>query len=253
MLGDDTDREWEKFGKNDPYFGVLSDEKFRESNLTEDIKAEFFRSGFAYIDDVLAKIKQHVDADFTPNKALDFGCGVGRLVIPLANVAREVTGVDVSDSMLQEARKNCEVRSISNATFIQSDDELSGLRGHYDFIHSFIVFQHIPVSRGEKIFKSLILHLESEGVCVLHFTYAQPNASRGLIPLVKKYVPFVRVGANFFRRRKLFGPEMQMHAYDLNHLFFEIQKANVVNCYAEFTNHGGWLGVIVYFQKPKLA
>jgi 2-polyprenyl-3-methyl-5-hydroxy-6-metoxy-1,4-benzoquinol methylase len=82
-----TDRDWEKFGKNDPYFGVISDDKFKMSNLADENKEEFFKSGADYIDDVLSKIKLHIDPFFRPNKALDFGCGVGRLVIPLANIA----------------------------------------------------------------------------------------------------------------------------------------------------------------------
>lgn len=100
MFNNDTDKEWEKFGKYDPYFGVLTHDKFHKINLTDENKEEFFKSGFDYIDDVLEKIRSHIDQSFTIKKALDFGCGVGRLVIPLANVAKEVTGVDVSDSML---------------------------------------------------------------------------------------------------------------------------------------------------------
>jgi hypothetical protein len=35
MLNDITDKEWEKFGKNDAYFGVISCDKYRKLNLTE--------------------------------------------------------------------------------------------------------------------------------------------------------------------------------------------------------------------------
>ncbi len=91
MFSTDTDKEWEKFGKDDPYFGVLTDNKYQKSNLTDEKKNEFFKSGFDYINNVLANIRQHIDQTFTIKKALDFGCGVGRLVIPLANLAEEVT------------------------------------------------------------------------------------------------------------------------------------------------------------------
>jgi 2-polyprenyl-3-methyl-5-hydroxy-6-metoxy-1,4-benzoquinol methylase len=105
VAGRNTDKDWEKYGKEDAYYGVLSDEKFRKSQLTEDLKQEFFHSGETYIADILAKIRQRFQSDWTIGKAVDFGCGVGRLVIPLAKHAQEVTGIDVSESMLAEARK----------------------------------------------------------------------------------------------------------------------------------------------------
>jgi hypothetical protein len=37
------------------------------------------------------------------------------------------------------------------------------LKGKYDFIHSYIVFQHIPVERGKRIFEKLLAHLETGG------------------------------------------------------------------------------------------
>jgi 2-polyprenyl-3-methyl-5-hydroxy-6-metoxy-1,4-benzoquinol methylase len=91
MFHNDTDKEWEKFGKNDPYYGVLTKDEFRSKNLTEELKKEFFATGSSYINDLLDKIKRHIDKDFQIRKALDFGCGVGRLVIPLAEISQEVT------------------------------------------------------------------------------------------------------------------------------------------------------------------
>ena len=253
MFNRNTDKDWEKFGKDDPYFGVFTHDKFRKINLTDENREELFKTGFDYINDVLEKIRQHIDQTFMIKKALDFGCGVGRLVIPLANVAKEVTGVDVSDSMLNEAKKNCEARSLNNVVFVKSDDSLSLLNGKYDFIHSSIVFQHIPVTRGERIFENLIAHLESDGVCVVHFTYAKNYTIRKLVPFVKKYIPLSNVLINLIKGRNLFAPQMQMNPYNVNHLFLTIQKANVFDCYTEFTNHGGELGIVVYFKKPKMA
>lgn len=73
------------------------------------IKKEFFRSGYDYIDHVIKLIKNHIYPTYTVNKAFDFGCGVGRLVIPLTEIADHVTGVDVSESMLKEAKKTAKL------------------------------------------------------------------------------------------------------------------------------------------------
>jgi len=46
---------------------------------------------------------------------------------------------------------------------------------------------------------------------------------------------------------------MQMNAYDINRVFLMIQKANISDCYTEFTKHGEYLGIVIYFKKPKTA
>ena len=245
-----SDKEWEKFGKDDPYFGVITHDKYHKSNLTDESKEEFFESGSNYVDEVIEKVRQRIDPNFTLKRALDFGCGVGRLVIPLAKIAEEVTGVDVSDSMLNEAKKNCETRSIKNAVFSKSDDSLSFLDGKYNFIHSFIVFQHIPVKRGERIFENLISRLDNEGVCVVHFTYVPEYNSTKIFSFIKRFVPLSGNFMNLIKGRKFFAPQMQMNAYELNQLLLTIHNTNVRSCYAEFTNHGGMRGIVLYFQKP---
>ena len=44
-------------------------------------------------------------------------------------------------------------------------------------------------------------------------------------------------------------PEMQMNAYHMNEVLFLIQRAGVRRFHAELTDHGGELGVIIFFQK----
>lgn len=252
MFNQNTDAEWERFGRKDPYFGVLADAKFHAANLTDANREEFFRTGVEYVDDVLRKIRQHLDPDFTSRRVLDFGCGVGRLVIPFAKVAQEVTGVDVSDSMLREARRNCEARSVGNVTLVKSDDTLSRLNGTYDLVHSVMVFQHIPVSRGERIFEALLAHLEENGIGVVHFAYAKPQFLQRVSALAKRYVPFSGNLINLVKGRAFSTPQSQMNSYDINRLILILQQAKVVDCYTEFTDHGGHLGVILYFRKPKV-
>jgi 2-polyprenyl-3-methyl-5-hydroxy-6-metoxy-1,4-benzoquinol methylase len=253
MFGHRTDKEWGKFGKRDAYYGVYAQEKYRHANLTPEGKKEFFESGADHIGEVLENIARHLDPTFKITKALDFGCGVGRLTIPLADSATSVTGADVSESMLREARHNCDLRSIDNVVFVKSDDNLSELSGTYDLIHSYLVFQHIPVARGEQLFKKLLARLEAGGVCVAHFTYASTRRTKRLMRVVHKYVPFSGMAFNLIRGKAPSAPLMQMNAYGLNRVFRLIQDAQPLNCFVHFTRHDGELGVVIYFQKGKSA
>src|SRR5206468_646732 len=88
----DTDDAWKQWGLQDPYFGVLTNDKFRARKLTDEAKAEFLDSGRGHVEHVMAMIRRHCAPDFAPRRVLDFGCGVGRLVLPFARMAEHVVG-----------------------------------------------------------------------------------------------------------------------------------------------------------------
>lgn len=249
MINGNTDREWERFGATDPYYGVMTDEKYRKGNLTPRARETFFKSGEEHIAKVMGSIRRHIDSTYAPRKALDFGCGVGRLVIPLAKLAEHVVGVDISESMINEAKRNCESVSVRNVMFLRSDDNLSQLNERYDLIHSYIVFQHLPVHRGEAIFKRLLQRLENGGVCVVHFTYAKRSRIAIAISWVKSHIPTAKNFINLIRGRPFFAPQMAMYSYDLNRLLFLVQQQQIRDFYAEYTDHGGELGILLYFRK----
>lgn len=75
--------------------------------------------------------------------ALEIGCGVGRLLIPLARRVAHVVGVDISPVMIETSRAY--LASVSNVSARLTDGTLSGVAdASLDFVFSFIVFQHIP-------------------------------------------------------------------------------------------------------------
>ena len=250
MTPRDSDREWERFGRDDPYYGVTADEKCLHDRLDDDSLRDFFKSGEDHIDFVLTTIRTSVDSEFSPSTALDFGCGVGRCSIPLTRVCQSVVGVDVSDSMLQEARKNCSEHAVSNLSLVKSDDTLSRVSGPFDFVHSFVVFQHIPRKRGEEIFTRLIELLSDNGVAAVEFLYGRtdPAVIRTMGLLRKKIVPLHMV-ANLLYRRPVTTPLMEKNVYDLNRLLAILHEHECGNLHLTCTETGGMKKVILYFQK----
>ena len=75
-------------------------------------------------------------------EALEIGCGVGRLLVPLSEKIRAAHGVDISEVMIEKSRAFCAGHDITTVT---TDGTLRDFRdGSLDFVFSFIVFQHIP-------------------------------------------------------------------------------------------------------------
>jgi hypothetical protein len=151
--------------------------------------------------------------------------------------------------MLAEARANCAARAVRNVEFYLSDDSVAGFGGNYDLVHSYTVFQHIPVSRGELIFTRMLALLAYSGVGVLHFMYQTPYRTRKLGIFVRKCGFWGNQLINVSRGRGFFSLGMQMNPYDLNQTLLALQQNGVHDFYAEFTDHGGYLGVVLYFKK----
>src|SRR5688500_10455568 len=90
---------WDQLGREDPLWAVLTRPDRRGRTWDED---EFFATGRREIAEVLGRLPELPGE--SPRRALDFGCGVGRLTQALAERFDAVVGVDVAASMIEEAR-----------------------------------------------------------------------------------------------------------------------------------------------------
>jgi ubiquinone/menaquinone biosynthesis C-methylase UbiE len=269
-----TDTHWQAWGIRDPYFAVLTNPKYRIDAITPDAKLEFFAGGRRTVDVILETCRGYFGTHFAPQRVLDFGCGVGRLSIPFAAQAREVVGMDVAESMLAEARRNCEEQECHNVTLVLSDDSLSRATGQFDLVYSCLVLQHLEVARGRKLFAELVRKVQPGGYGVIQVTFAwdKYEAEFGLVPDRQAAPPapdgrhsqtkafwkrlFERLGIRTAPvtepKARAVGsdPEMQMNYYNLSQLMFILQRAGVQRVFSSFTNHSGAIGVFMYFQKP---
>jgi len=123
--------------------------------------------------------------------ALDFGCGVGRLVLPLAGHFGTVVGVDISDAYLAEAARNRDRKGVTNVEFTDSLDDLAAQRRRFDLVHSYIVFNHIPWARGKALIATLFGLLRPGGVLALHVLHKRHagRLRRGVSWLRRNFLP----------------------------------------------------------------
>jgi SAM-dependent methyltransferase len=74
-------------------------------------------------------------------RALDLGCGAGRLSVALAGRFGEVDAIDLSGAMIELARTQ---RARPNITYRQADLLDADGPGRYDFILSVMTLHHVP-------------------------------------------------------------------------------------------------------------
>jgi len=251
MATTNSDKAWKAYGKKDPYFGVVTHEKFRDKNLSEAHKKEFFETGHKYVKRTYAIINEYFDADFSPKSILDFGCGTGRLVIAFAPNVKRVVGLDISEDMLKEAAVNAQKLGQPHIEFYLSDDKLSAVANQqFDLVNCYIVLQHINLERGYTIIQELINRLKPGGVGVVQLNYTcQKGRKAKFVDYFRSRIPVVHGAFNLLENKPYSDPLMQMNAYDLNKVFFILQKSGLKNAHIKYGADGDCLGVTIFFQK----
>lgn len=238
-----TDKHWKEFGKSNPYFGVLSDDKFKSDVLDDQALAEFFETGRREVAQALARF-QSAFGDFNRGTCLDFGCGVGRNTIPLAENFQSVIAIDVSPGMLDEAGRNVQKNSAQNVVFRGNLGE-----DMFDFVYSNIVLQHIQPARGLAIVKNILRHVAIGGGGMIQLIFRAPPKMEALNRRLDA-MPWLWGFRNLRKGRKFDHPRMATYGYPIDEVLVSLYEAGIPAFFSEFTNHSDHIGLKIYFRKP---
>ena len=244
----DTDRMWERWGQYDPYYGVLADDRFNAANIDAN-RGEFFVTGDAYVAHLLARYAQHF-GELQRGRALDHGCGVGRLTLALARQFESVVGLDVSPTMLREAAANAEAQGLSNVTFALADDGLREASGTFDFVNSYIVLQHVPVSRGLRIFDALIDKTAPGGGFQIHVSIRTDAWRSRALWWASINVPGVKILQNILAGRPWNVPAMQMNDYPVGRLLTHLTDRGIADVLVGLERHDKFVTCSLLGRKP---
>jgi SAM-dependent methyltransferase len=129
--------EWNERAKEDAYYYVAFGRRDQD-------ESEFLATGADVVHGLEAELKRLVPGDRRERRALEIGCGPGRLMMPMSWNFGEIHGVDVSDEMIRRAMRalhdipNAFPRLTRGTGLSMFGDEM------FDFVYSYAVFQHIP-------------------------------------------------------------------------------------------------------------
>ena len=133
-------RDWEDLARLDPLWAIASTPEKRFGGWDDE---SFMASGRQKVAGLLKRLDS-LGLPERRQRALDFGCGVGRLTLPLAEAFEEVKGVDIAPAMVEQARERTadlpRVRIVLNER-----DDLAVLAGErFDLVYTGLVLQHLP-------------------------------------------------------------------------------------------------------------
>lgn len=106
--------------------------------------AEFYSTATEMVSSFETELRRVPIAERGDWRALEIGCGPGRLMRPMSRHFIEIDGVDVSDEMIALAKRrlsdlpNAHAHHTDGASLSLFEDET------FSFVYSYAVFQHIP-------------------------------------------------------------------------------------------------------------
>jgi ubiquinone/menaquinone biosynthesis C-methylase UbiE len=133
-------QDWNELAQLDPHWAILTSPGKRFGRWDSD---EFFATGTAEAEAFMRRAAE-LGRPRERGRALDFGCGLGRMTRALARHFDECVGVDISEEMVRGARDaNADVDNVSfevnHATDLRRFPDAS-----FDLVYSVIVLQHVP-------------------------------------------------------------------------------------------------------------
>lgn len=175
--------DWEHNARSDAHFAILSDPEHNDRSweLEPD---RFMASGELEIRRVMEYLEH---AGFDPRfdgRALDFGCGIGRLTNALGRRFDEAVGVDISPTMVEQARSLAIGGQVSFVVN-QQDDLRQFDDASFDFVYTNIVLQHVSNELQRAYLGEFCRILTPGGLAVIQL----PSLRRGLKGTVRRLLP----------------------------------------------------------------
>ncbi len=182
-----------EFGKRDPLWAIITwgDKKGGKWNADE-----FFETGKQEIREVMQYVEK-LGLLQQRGRALDFGCGVGRLTQALANYFEEVVGIDIAPSMVKLAKQYNRFGARCIYYVNGADDLRLFSDQEFHFIYSNIVLQHMRPDYSKSYIKEFLRVLKPQGVLIFQLPsrdLATPRHIETLNELVHNPSPVMESG-----------------------------------------------------------
>lgn len=129
--------DWNRRAREDAHFSVA----FGRQNQDE---AEFLASAAEVAGILEQEFTRLTPGPASGRRALEIGCGPGRLMLPMSRHFGEIHGVDISEEMAAMARDRLRRTPHAHVHVTNGADLAVAGDGQFDFIYSYTVFQHIP-------------------------------------------------------------------------------------------------------------
>ncbi len=197
---------WRRYGDNNAYWSVLTDERYRKEAFNGGVEEDFYATGAREFDAFIAACaRSGVRLNFG-GAVVDLGCGVWRVGEHLSRKFRNYVGVDISASHLALAQSRVDKVRAKGVEFRLLPDFLQGDET-FDAFYSVIALQHNPPPVIADLLRACLGKLNPGGI--------------GCFQLVCSLFDYEFRLRDYLRRPH--STEMEMHALPQQKLFALIE------------------------------
>jgi SAM-dependent methyltransferase len=154
---------WEHLGDTRAHHSVLTSKDFLPDSLQQNIGA-FWKSGEIEVKEIESILKRHGLQLSEVKTAVEYGCGVGRVTVPLSKRVSAMHAYDISLPHLDYAKEHANEEG-TTINFHLVSDPLAQLHP-CDLFYSRIVFQHNPPPIIQQLIKNALEALNPGGVAI---------------------------------------------------------------------------------------
>jgi SAM-dependent methyltransferase len=235
-------KHWHEFGKIDPLWAILADPSKRGGQWDP---AEFFHTGEQDIDALLRRASQ-LGLPRQRRRALDFGCGVGRLTQALCRHFDEGDGIDIAPSMIELANRHNRHPGRCRYHLNASDDLRRFSDGSFDLVYTTLVLQHMQPRYSRAYVQEFLRVLAPGGLLVFQLPCervvaplaAGQSVARRALPR-NAFRAGIRVDPPAVRGRPGGESTLRVHVRNLSDLPWPARGADVDRFQVNLGNH--WL------------
>lgn len=205
---------WQKLGREEPHWSVLTSEEFKQTNLAAN-REWFYASGHGNAEQFLHLLRRNgCFPDGVADKAvLEYGCGVGRVTHALAQHFGRVYAYDISAPHLALAKQWTDGLGLTNIAFSQIQHPQDVVRlPKVHVVYTVIVLQHNPPPVIRMILEGLLSALLPGGVALFQVTTYREG--------------YAFVAKDYLRTAKARLGEVEMHVLPQRRVFGIIAQAD---------------------------
>ncbi|HLQ12673.1 MAG TPA: class I SAM-dependent methyltransferase [Steroidobacteraceae bacterium] len=167
LLIDRVRNAWTHLGQVRPHYSVLTNRKYLPESLDAASIEDFYSSGVGEVSAIAAILRRFGKPEVGSQVCVEYGCGLGRVTVPLAKKFKSVHAYDISGNHLALARKRAFDAGVHNIEFhLCSAKVVIENLERCDVLYSRIVYQHNPPPIIRELIGAALRSLRPGGIAI---------------------------------------------------------------------------------------